>query len=63
LSENIRKTKTKSKIITINLENPGKKSKLFQVVIYGPNSKKFNDSISGRVAFCRILSIESREKI
>jgi hypothetical protein len=37
----------------INLENPRKKSKLSQIVIYGPNSKRFNSSISDRVAFRR----------
>jgi hypothetical protein len=37
----------------INLENPRKNKKLFQIVTYRPNSERFNDSISDRVAFCR----------
>jgi hypothetical protein len=53
ISKNIKEIKTKSKIIMINPENPRKKSKLSQIVIYGPNSKRFNSSISDRVAFRR----------
>jgi hypothetical protein len=37
----------------INPENPRKKTKLSQIVTYGSNSERFNDSISDRVAFRR----------
>jgi hypothetical protein len=51
--ENIKKIKTKFKIIMINPENPRKKSKLSQIVTYGSNYERFNNSISDRVAFSR----------
>jgi hypothetical protein len=37
----------------INLENPRKNKKLFQIVTYRPNYERFNDSISDKVAFHR----------